>query len=62
MFLFDESFGIGVGDFVRFLRAIAEQDHWSESSDFNRVTPAPNPGLTWIISAHRNVHTEGEST
>ena len=24
-------------------------DHGSESPDFNRMTPAPNPGLTWIL-------------
>ena len=26
-------------------------DHGSESPDFNRMTPAPNPGLTWILSS-----------
>jgi len=26
------------------------EDHGSESPDFNQMTPAPNPGLTWILS------------
>ena len=36
--------------FVTLLRATAEQDHGSESPDFIRMAPTPNPGLTWILS------------
>ncbi|MCY2977536.1 MAG: hypothetical protein NTU79_02575, partial [Planctomycetota bacterium] len=43
--------GFGVGNFVTFLRATAEQDHGSESPDFIRMAPTPNPGLTWILSS-----------
>ncbi|MFO0944228.1 MAG: hypothetical protein U0930_26260 [Pirellulales bacterium] len=28
----------------------ATQDHGSESPDFIRMAPTPNPGLTWILS------------
>ncbi|MFM7976611.1 MAG: hypothetical protein ACKO8U_16190, partial [Pirellula sp.] len=33
-----------------FCVASAEQDHGSESPDFIRRAPTPNPGLTWILS------------
>ena len=29
----------------------ATQDHGSESPDFIRMAPTPNPGLTWILSS-----------
>lgn len=36
-------------NFVTFVRATAEQDHRSESRDFIRMAPTPNPGLTRIL-------------
>ena len=38
-------------NFVTFCVASAEQDHGSESSDFIRRAPTPNPGLTGILSS-----------
>ena len=32
----------------------ATQDHGSESPDFIRMAPTPNPGLTWILSAFKD--------
>ena len=40
-------FGVGKCDILRFDR---RQDHGSESPDFIRMAPTPNPGITWILS------------